>query len=76
MANATAPSSSNDAPSSTEGMFERWRQRFSSVTGLGATEAEKVAGLQAAQHKRCEKWKVELMNKSQYHHAVLTCVVI
>jgi mitochondrial inner membrane protease ATP23 len=35
------------------------------MTGLGATDAEKAAELEAYQHRTCEKWKAELMTRSQ-----------
>lgn len=54
-------SSASDA-----GVFDKWRKRFSVITGVGLTEQERLAGLQEQHGRICEKWKKEMMNYSQY----------
>ncbi|KAI0639921.1 peptidase M76 family-domain-containing protein [Trametes polyzona] len=58
-------SSSSPGPStSDQSTFERWRRKFSLITGLGGTKEEREADMQAHHHKICEKWKGELMSYS------------
>ena len=46
--------------------YERWRRKFSMITGLGGTKEERAADMDAYHHQTCEKWKREMMNYSQY----------
>ncbi len=46
--------------------FERWRRHFSMITGLGGTQEERAADMEAYHHRMCEKRKRELMTYSQY----------
>ncbi|KAI0334437.1 hypothetical protein GY45DRAFT_1431638 [Cubamyces sp. BRFM 1775] len=59
-----ASSSSTDSNSSDLPTFERWRRKFSMITGLGGTPEERTADMEAYHHKTCEKWKRELMTYS------------
>ena len=36
------------------------------ITGLGGTQEQREADMEAHRHKKCEKWKRELMTYSQY----------
>ncbi|KAJ3482958.1 hypothetical protein NLI96_g6631 [Meripilus lineatus] len=58
--------SESSTPSPDDGTFNRWRRRFSLMTGLGVSEEERMAGLEAHHARTCEKWKRELMHYSQY----------
>ncbi|RDX51921.1 hypothetical protein OH76DRAFT_1400822 [Lentinus brumalis] len=44
--------------------FERWRRHFSMITGLGGTQEERAADMEAYHHRMCEKRKRELMTYS------------
>lgn len=59
--------SSTPAPSTADQpTYERWRRKFSVITGLGGTKEERATDMEALHHSRCEKWKQELMAYSQY----------
>ena len=59
--------SSTPGPSDVDqSTFERWRRKFSMITGLGGTQEQREADMEAHHHKKCEKWKRELMTYSQY----------
>ncbi|KAI0361069.1 hypothetical protein OH77DRAFT_1417269 [Trametes cingulata] len=59
------PTSPPSEPStSDQSTYERWRRKFSAITGIGATKEERDAAMEAAQHKACEKWKKQLMTYS------------
>ncbi|KIP11769.1 hypothetical protein PHLGIDRAFT_99235 [Phlebiopsis gigantea 11061_1 CR5-6] len=64
MASDNSPPPSSGPSSSNQGTFERWRRRFSAITGVGMSEQERRADLQVYQHETCEKWKRELMSNS------------
>ncbi|PSS29668.1 hypothetical protein PHLCEN_2v2816 [Hermanssonia centrifuga] len=55
---------SSDSSSSDASTFERWRRRFGVMTGVGISEQERLAGLEAHRGRTCEKWKKELMHYS------------
>ena len=57
---------SQPSPPSDPGLFDRWRKRFAFMTGLGITENEKFTMVNDMQGSKCEKWKREMMNYSQY----------
>ena len=46
--------------------FERWRRKAMLVTGLGVSQDERLADLQASHIYNCEQNKEYLMNYSQY----------
>lgn len=64
MANDDPPQPSGSSSSSDSSTFSRWSRRFAVITGVGVTEQERAADLEAHQIQTCEKWKRELMNNS------------
>ncbi|OBZ79176.1 Mitochondrial inner membrane protease ATP23 [Grifola frondosa] len=56
--------SSSSTPSSDTSTYERWRRRFSLITGLGGTKEERMTDMEEYHRQTCEKWKRELMNYS------------
>ena len=56
----------NSNSPSDDSTFNKWRRTFSLITGLGVTEEERLADIDAYHGRTCEKWKRELMNYSQY----------
>ncbi|OAX38948.1 hypothetical protein K503DRAFT_769956 [Rhizopogon vinicolor AM-OR11-026] len=44
--------------------FQRWLRKAGKVTGIGLTADEKDHDREEVQHRRCEKWKTELLNYS------------
>ncbi|TBU34402.1 peptidase M76 family-domain-containing protein [Dichomitus squalens] len=55
--------SSTPGPShADQSLFERWRDKFTAMT-VGTPE-ERVAAMHEHHHKKCEKWKGELMTYS------------
>lgn len=63
MDSASNPPTPSSSDAST---FERWRRKFSMITGVGGTKDERAAEMDANHHTTCEKWKRELMTYSQY----------
>ena len=61
-ADSNTPGPSN----SDQSTFDRWRRKFSMITGLGGTKEERAADMEEYHHQMCEKWKKELMTYSQY----------
>ena len=57
------PAASGSSPAD-QSIFERWRDKFTAMT-IGTPE-ERKAAMQEHHHKKCEKWKGELMTYSQY----------
>ena len=55
-----ASSSSN----SDQTTFNRWRRKFSMITGIGGTKEERAVDMEEYHHQTCEKWKKELMTYS------------
>ncbi|KAI0081177.1 metalloprotease ATP23 [Panus rudis PR-1116 ss-1] len=61
----SSPASANPSTSSSDhSIFNRWSRKFALVTGIGVSEEERLAELQAHHGRTCEKWKRELMNYS------------
>ncbi|KAI0718932.1 peptidase M76 family-domain-containing protein [Cerioporus squamosus] len=60
----SADSSTPEPSNEDKATFERWRRTFSMITGLGGTQEERAADMEASHHKKCEKWKRELMTYS------------
>ncbi|KAF9522899.1 peptidase M76 family-domain-containing protein [Crepidotus variabilis] len=60
--NSTRISSANEPE--TTSAFEKWRRKAMLVTGLGVSEDERLANLQASHMEHCEKRKEDLMNTS------------
>ncbi|KAI0778690.1 peptidase M76 family-domain-containing protein [Trametes elegans] len=58
------PSSSSVPTTSDLPTYERWRRKFSMITGLGGTKEERAVDMEAYHHQTCEKWKRELMTYS------------
>ena len=48
--------------------FQRWLQKAGKITGIGLTAQERDHDREEVQHRRCEKWKTELLNYSSSHH--------
>ncbi len=61
MDSASNPPEPSSSDAST---FERWRRKFSMITGVGGTKEERAADMDAKHHTTCEKWKMELMTYS------------
>ncbi|KAI0375513.1 hypothetical protein BV20DRAFT_1040875 [Pilatotrama ljubarskyi] len=59
-----ATSTPSEPSTSDQSTFDRWRRKFGAITGLGATKEEREAEIEAHHHKKCEKWKRELMTYS------------
>lgn len=67
------PSSSPTEPPEQSAAFEKWRSGLAQFTGLGLSESEKAErerlkeqGKLEKDWDRCEGWKRNLMNYSQY----------
>ena len=62
----SSASSSSSQSSSSNSIFKRWSKTFGVITGIGMTEEERTAELEAHHGRTCDKWKREMMNYSQY----------
>ncbi|KDQ62906.1 hypothetical protein JAAARDRAFT_28877 [Jaapia argillacea MUCL 33604] len=62
-ASSSSPQPSDSIPRD-DGTFERWRRRFSVITGLGMSEGERALAMDSVHHQNCEKWKMHLMKYS------------
>lgn len=70
---ADAGSSSQSTPNEVPAGFERWRQSLARFTGMGLSDEERAERAKydeqvklATDWDRCEKWKSELMTRSEY----------
>lgn len=60
------PPDAASSSSSDQTTFNRWRRKFSMITGIGGTKEERATDMDAYHHEMCEKWKKDLMTYSQY----------
>lgn len=65
-------SSSRSTPNEVPAGFERWRQSLARFTGMGLSDEERAERAKhneqvklATDWDRCEKWKAELMERSE-----------
>lgn len=78
-AGSSSPPAQAPPPADVPAGFDRWRQSLASFTGLGLSDAERAARAQqdeqgklASDWDRCEKWKAELMTRSECARALPT----